>query len=147
MKLPVRPIPAGESDAAQLDVVVLHTTPSLTRAALHTTARLASGLRPLTRIIRLAEVPFPLPLHLPPVPSSHLRKEIEPIASAFGAHVQICFCREPRLALLELISCRSLVVVATERRWFHTLRHTREERLARWLRSQGYSVVFEFVNR
>ena len=148
MKLPVRSSAGAEATGApRLDIVVLHTTTALTCRAMAAANRLSADLHPLTRIVRLEEVPFPLPLDSPAVTSDCLRRDVEQVASRSGAHVQICFCREARLALLQLISCRSVVVIATERRWFHFLRRTREERLARWLRSAGYSVVLEYASR
>ena len=125
------------------DVVVPFTTPGLTRAALAAAGKFSAGLAPVIRMVRTQVVPFPLDLESAPVSVGVLRQQFVPLAEEFGAHLQICFAREPRAGLLHTISKDSVVVIAARRRWWRS----REERLANWLRRCGCSVVLEFVEK
>jgi len=126
-----------------LDIVVPFTTRPLTRAALTAARRLSTGLLPLMRMVRTQVVPFPLQLEAAPVSTAVLRQQFVPLAEEFGAHLQICFTRDPREGLLYTLAKDSVVVIAARRRWWKS----REERLAMWLQRRGWCVVLEFVEK
>jgi hypothetical protein len=129
------------SGSPGLDIVVPFTTRPLTRAALTAAGRLSAGLLPLIRMVRTQVVPFPLQLEAAPVSTAVLRQQFVPLAEEFGAHLHICFTRDPREGLLHTLAKDSVVIIAARRRWWKS----REERLAMWLRRRGWNVVLEFV--
>jgi hypothetical protein len=126
-----------------MDIVVPFTTRQLTRWALAAAVGMSAGLQPLIRMVRTQAVPFPLPLEAAPVSAGFLRAQLTPLVSEFGAHLEICFARDPREALAQLLTTDSVVVIASRRRWF---RKTREEGLAAWLMRRGYNVLIEYPN-
>jgi hypothetical protein len=141
-----RPFSSEPDRLEILDVVVPFTTPALTHAALGAAQLLADKLGSLIRLVRIEEVPFPLPVESPDVSAGFLQDLLVPIAEQYGAHVQICFARSFSDGLGHVLSQESLIVVACRRRWFRFLRRTRQERLAKWLQDRGYAVVVEYVS-
>jgi hypothetical protein len=141
---PRQPLTAADSPT-KLDVVVLFTTDFLTESALFAARRLADELDALIRLVRIEDVPYPLPLDLPRISAEFLQNGMVPLASRHGAHVQICFARNTFEGMLYLLSKKSVLVMAARRRWFRFLHATREECLARTLQSRGYSVLVEYV--
>jgi hypothetical protein len=131
------------SGSPALDIVVPFTNRPLTRAALTAATRLSAGLLPLIRMVRTQIVPFPLQLEAAPVSVAVLRQQLVPLAEEFGAHLQVCFTRDQREGLLHTLAKDSVVVIAARRHWWKS----REERLANWLRQQGWIVVLEFVGK
>ena len=142
---PKLPLPT-RTGSPGLDIVVPFTTRPLTRAALTAAGRLSAGLLPLIRMVRTQVVPFPLQLEAAPISAAVLRRQYAPLADEFGAHLQICFTRDPREGLQHLVSKDSVVLIAARRRWKYWW-PSREERLAEWLRERGYFVVLEFVEK
>jgi len=129
-----------------LDIVVPFTTGPLTRAALSAAGRLSTGLLPLIRLVRTQIVPFPLQLEAAPISSTVLRQHLMPLAEEFGAHVQVCFARDHRDSLRHVLSPDSVILLAARRSWWQPRWwKTSEERLAAWLRRNGYTVVLEFM--
>lgn len=130
-----------------LDIVVPFTTRPLTRAALSAAGRLSAGLLPLIRMVRTQIVPFPLQLEAAPVSTAVLRQQLEPLAREFGAHLEICFTRDPHDGLLHILSRDSVILIAARRRPWSRWWPSREQRLATWLLRRGYSVILEFIGK
>jgi hypothetical protein len=141
-KLPLQ----ARTDPPGLDIVVPFTTRPLTRAALTAAGRWSAGLLPLVRMVRTQVVPFPLQLEAAPVSTAVLRQQLMPLAEEFGAHIEICFTRDSREGLLQLLSTNSVILLAARRRVWTPWWKSREERLANWLRRRGYNAVLEFVD-
>ena len=130
-----------------VDIVVPCTTRPLTRAALTAAERLSAELLPLIRMVHPYVVPFPLDLEAAPISGTILRKQFVPLAEEFGAHLQLCFTRDPREGLLHALGKDSVVLIAAYRRPWSLWWPSREERLARWLSRRGYFVMLEYVEK
>jgi len=129
-----------------LDIVVPITTGPLTRAALTAAGRLSAGLLPLIRMVHTQIVPFPLQLESAPISPSVIRQQFTPLAEEFGAHLQICLARDVRESLRHILAKDSPILLATRRRWWQPRWwKSSEERLAEWLRKNGFTVVVNYV--
>jgi hypothetical protein len=74
-EIPILTPPIGRSiqedtTSSDLGVVVVYTTPELTKQALHYAAKLGKGLRVHVRLVEIEVVPFPCPLDQPRSTSS-----------------------------------------------------------------------------
>ena len=121
-------------------VTVLFTTPARTLAALGTARRLMREHGAPVRLVVILPVPYPLPLSNPPVPLGFTERQIRLLTShsAVETKIEMYLCRDRREALRDFLKPGSLVVLGGERRWWGG---GRERRLARWLQSNGHSVV------
>ena len=122
------------------EVTVLFTTSKPTLAALRTARRLVREHGAPVRLIVMLPVPYPLPLASPPVPLGFTERQIRGFVSQspVATKVELYLCRDRREALRDFLKPGSLVVLGGERRWWGG---GRERRLARWLQSNGHSVV------
>jgi hypothetical protein len=122
-----------------LDVVVLFTTIPGTLEALRSAADLAHGLRARIRLLVPHVVAYPLPLDQPAVQLSVLVRRFIAISQHAEAEttIDIRLCRDPWDAIREALSAPSIVVLGGRRRWWPT----REDSMARRLRSEGHHVV------
>ena len=125
---------------ARLDVTVIFTSTPATVAALRRAAELAARLEARILLVVPQLVPFPLPLHQPPVPVEFNEARLREIAAASSmpTAVRIYLCRERITALRMALRPGSLVVVGGRKRWWPTA----ESRLARILRREGHEVIF-----
>jgi hypothetical protein len=135
---------AADRAPSVLSVHVLATTPEGTRSALMSARRLSERLG--ARIVLL--VPRPKALSDPLDPASDERnaivEEYRAIASSVDAPVNVllCVCQRVEEVVHHMLSRTSLLIVGGQgRRWWPS----REQRLARHLTAQGYSVVFAQV--
>jgi len=131
-------------DPIRLDVVY---TGRSTRQALKKAVDLAAGLEARIRVILPRVVPFPLPLHDPPVSRGFDRRRVLSMVNRYapGACVLICYCRDEVTGLLhalgqglEVASRHTIVMAGKKRRWFPT----KEQRTAERLEAAGLNVVF-----
>ncbi len=133
---------------ASLQLNVIFTGQSATRAALRKAAELAGGLDALVRVIVLKAVPFPLPLDTPPVAIEFDGERMQDFVSenCDDASVLMCYCRDEADGILQLLETdldslrsRSIVVIAGRKRhWFPT----KAQQIARKLEEAGHRVVF-----
>jgi hypothetical protein len=88
----------------------------------------------------LYPVPYTLPLEKQAVPEGFLENEVRALKHDFPGEisVRICLCRHPRQGLREALEPHSLIVMGGRKRWWPT----EEQRLARFLHSRGYQVIF-----
>jgi len=123
-----------------LQVNVLYTTPSRTRAALTIASRLGADLRACPEVLRVYAVPYSLPLEKPAVPIGFLEEQIRALARQSPTEItaRIILCREPRAILRQVLPPHSLIVIGGQKRWWPT----REQRLASALRKDGHEVIF-----
>jgi hypothetical protein len=130
---------SGPSDG-RLQLNVLYTSHSGTRAALQLVSRMAVSLSTSPRVLRLYVVPYALPLERPPVSVDVLEEQLRALAgeskTEFSAHVYLC--RETRKTLHQLFPPRSLIVLGGKKRWWPT----KEQRWADQLRKEGHEVIF-----
>jgi hypothetical protein len=109
------------ADTNPLDIVVPYTTPELTRVALNKAEELSWQVPSSIRIVRMQRVPFPLALSQPPVSAQVLREQTREIASGMQvAEIAIYLTREPVETLLSALRPRSILVIASKRRWWRT---------------------------
>jgi len=133
---------------ASLQLNVIFTGQSATRAALKKAGQLAGGLDALIRVIVLKAVPYPLPIDTPPVAMRFDRERMLAFVSenSDDPSVLMCYCRDEADALLYLLETNppslrsnSIVVIAgKKRRWLPT----KEQVIAGKLEEAGHRVVF-----
>lgn len=117
--------------------MVPFTTPELTQAALAEADALVRQLDVRIRVIAVQTVPIALDLDHPPIATAHLKKALGALVSSASTRGEIYLVRDPDETWANLLAARSLVVIASRRRpW-----RTREQKLARLLKSKGHEVL------
>jgi hypothetical protein len=88
----------------------------------------------------LYPVPYTLPLERRALPEGFLENQVRALQRDFPEEisVRIHLCRHPRQGLREVLEAHSLIVIGGRKRWWPTA----EQRLAKFLHSSGYQVVF-----
>ena len=130
---------AGE--AGLLDIVVPYTTPRLTRLALREAQELTLKLPSRIRLLRMLTVPYPLDLRYPPVTLDVLREQTRQVARGIAATEIVLFLtRNPEQSLLKSMRPGSIVVIASEKRWWRTA----QERLQRMCERNGHQVALVY---
>jgi hypothetical protein len=120
-----------------LDLVVPFTTPGLTRAAFEAVNRMGDGLNAAVRLVKVQVVPWQLDIGRSPVYLDFLKDQLERFQSDLPLAREIRLARELEAGLAGALRSDSIVILATRKRpW-----KTRTERLAQWLRREGYRVV------
>lgn len=130
-----------------LNLTIIHTTPEGTLAALKATSALARGLHARIRLLVAHVVPFRLPLETPMISTEFLRARgarlVEQSELDEGTvSIEICLCRQEKIALRDYLSAGCLVVMGGKPRWWRA-----EQRLAKWLAAAGQQVLFVDVNQ
>jgi len=124
-----------------LDIVVPYTTPQLTRLALREAQELALKLPSRIRVLRMLAVPFPLDLRYPPFSLDILREQTRQVARGIAAAEMVLFLtRDPEGSLLKTLRPGSIVVIASEKRWWRTA----QERLQRLCERHGHQVALVY---
>ncbi len=131
--------PAPES-SADLQVVIPHRSPQLTRAALKYAANLAKDLNVRLRLVDVYVVPYGVPLDEPPVNPKYLTRRIRTLAqeSTLPVSAEVVYTRDWEQGLRRVLPPASLVLFAIKRSWWRTS----EKRLASRLRRQGHQVIW-----
>ncbi len=125
-----------------LDVVIPYTNPGLAMEAGRLSRQFAASLGIHVRLVRMQEVPYPMPLTKPPVAVGHLKAEGLRLAQAMpSAEVQIVLTRDAKQSLLRLLHKDSIVILISPRRWWRT----KEEKLNHFLTVRGYRVLLSYV--
>lgn len=136
---------AGQAwEDQELEVNVIFTTIPGTLAALRLAGQYARDLRCRISILATQIVPYPLPLERPPVAPEFTTRCYRTLAAdqRIETRVQVYLCRDSQQALLRALKPNSLVVIGGRKRWWPT----REQALARILRSHGHQVIFVDLN-
>ena len=125
-----------------LGVVVPYTTPELTRAAL-SQAGVCSDLNVHISLVDVQVVPFPCPLDQPPIDNEYSHRRLQNLLKGTGlpAQAAVLYTRDWLEGFLRLLDPKSLVVVASKKRWWRTP----EEKLARALSKAGHHVMLLHV--
>ncbi len=134
----------AEAVCKPLRIVIPCNNRELGRAALHATTAIAGDLAATVTLAYVVVVPFPLPLDRPDVDTRHLLRELRDLAdpSPIPIRILLVLARDKKAAFRRLIPDRSLVVLATRKRWWRTA----EESLARALTREGHRVVLLKLN-
>jgi hypothetical protein len=128
------------SQTVPLDLVVLFTTPELTRAALKAAERLGTGLHAGIRLLKVQVVPFPM--QQSPVALEFLKSQLAAFRSELPLSAHILLGREYEPDLMRTLRPGSIVVLASKKR----LWRTRTEWLAARLRKAGHQVVLVYTS-
>lgn len=125
--------------AGKLQVFVPYTSPNLARTALAQAALLTRNLTAQITLFAVHVVPFPVPLDKPNVTAAFLERKLAEVARGAGApvEVRVIFVRDAEDGFRQLMVPNSLVVMASEKRWWPTA----EVKLARALVRAGHSVA------
>lgn len=138
MPLIVRERLSSVAETALLDIVVPYTTSRLTRLALREAEELALKLPSKIRLLRMHTVPFPLDLRNPSVALSILREQTRQVARGIPtAEIAVLLTRDPDETLLKTLRPGSIVVIASEKRWWRTA----QERLKGICERHGHQVA------
>jgi hypothetical protein len=126
----------------ELAVFVLFTSIDRTLKAIEKAREIARPLGAAIEVVAVQAVPFPLQLDMPLVPMGYqIRRLAEGIAGlpySSKTRVSLYLCRDPIIALKRILNPVFPVVLCMRERWWPT----RDQRLGRKLRRNGYDVVF-----
>ena len=137
-------IGVGDSRAAvdilDLQLVIPHRSPELTRSALKYAATLAMDLNVRLRLIDVHVVPYGVPLDAPTVDPRHLARRVRSLAmqSELPISAEVIYARDWELGLRRALAPGSLVLMAMKRSWWPT----KDKRLAARLRKLGHQVMW-----
>jgi hypothetical protein len=131
----VRP---SDVTTAALWVVIPYTTPELTRAALRHAA-VCTDLEVHVSLVDIQVVPFPCPLDQPPINKAFSERRLIELfeESGLSGQTSVLYTRDWLEGFRRVLEPKSLVVLATKKRWWPT----REARLARVLAKAGHHVM------
>ena len=123
-----------------LQVVIPHRSPELTRSALKYAAALAIDLNVRLRLIDVHVVPYGVSLDAPTVNPRHLVRRVRSLAmeSELPISAEVIYARDWELGLRRALAPGSLVLMAMKRSWWPT----RDKRLAARLRKLGHQVMW-----
>jgi hypothetical protein len=119
-------------------VVIPYTTPELTSAALRHAA-VCTDLDVHVCLVDIQVVPFPCPLTQPPIDKKFSEIRLQSLLKESGVpgKVAIVYTRDWLEAFGKILEPGSLVIMATQKRWWPT----RETKLARALKKAGHQVM------
>ena len=131
---------AASGYSPELQVVIPHKTPPLTRAALKYAASLANDLNVRLRLIDIHVVPWGVPLDEPTVDPKYLARRIRSLAqeSTLPVSAEVVYARDWELGLRRSLRPGSLLLMAIQRSWWRTS----DKRLAARLRKLGHQVIW-----
>ena len=131
---------ATVSAPAELQVVIPHRAPKLTKAALKYASTLADDLNARVRLIDVHVVPYGFPLDEPDVNPKHMERKLRNLAQETSLRVsaEVVYARDWEQGLRRVLSPGSVVLMAIQRQWWRTS----EKRLAARLRKSGHQVVW-----
>jgi hypothetical protein len=132
-------LPKQTGTAADLRVVVLYTTPELTKEALRYAAALGNGLNVNLTLLDIQVVPYACPMDRPPIDREFSRLRLEKLAQESGASVQVevVYARDREKALVRRLSAGSLVLIPVK----GFLGRLFQKPLMRKLSKHGHDVV------
>jgi hypothetical protein len=136
----------AENTDPRLRLTVVYTTPEATLIALQTAGALAKSLRAQIELLAIEQVPFRVPLNEPPIPVTFLNSALsallpEAALDVEQVNIRTWLCRDRRQCLQQILSPRSLVVLAGRSGWW-----SKEKSLELWLTRHGHQVVFVDVS-
>jgi len=123
-----------------LQLVIPHRSPELTRSALKYAETLAMDLNVRLRLIDVHVVPYGVPLDEPTVDPRHLARRIRSLAteSELPISAEVIYARDWEQGFRRALAPGSLVLMAMKRSWWPT----KDKRLAARLRKLGHQVMW-----
>jgi hypothetical protein len=133
--------PPAEEVGQRLNIHVVFTSVDSTLAALKEAGNLANSLGARITLVVPQVVPYPRPLESPPVlvEFNENRFRVMATKNPVETSVHIYLCRDRLETLTSVLNVGSIVILGGRKRWWPT----KEEKLARQLRSAGYEVLFK----
>ena len=130
-------------ERAVLWITIPYTTPQLTREALRYAGVCTDALDVHIHLIDVHTVPFPCPMECPPVSKEHSERRLLELAqqSRLPGRAHVVYSRDQFEGFLGALPPKSLVVIATKKRWWPT----RETKLARFLTQAHHEVMLLVV--
>jgi hypothetical protein len=125
---------------SNLQIVIPHRTPQLTRAALKHAGRLTQDLNARIRLIDVHVVPYGVPLDEPTVSPRHLTRRLRQLAqeSTLAVSAEVVYARDWEQGLRRALAQGALILLAIRRSWWRSS----EKRLAARLRKIGHQVIW-----
>ncbi len=125
---------------AELQVVVPHREPKLTKAALKYASTLAGDLNVRLRLIDVHVVPYGIPLDEPDVNPKHMERKLRSLAQETELRVsaEVVYARDWEQGFRRALAPGSVILMAIQRSWWRT----KDKRLAARLRKLGHQVVW-----
>jgi hypothetical protein len=130
------PTRTAEQTRAKLRLIVLFTTPTLTRAALAHATTLSRDLHAEITLLAAWEVPYPLPLAEPTVSPEFLARQLLDLVPGTPLRLELHFCRDAHGALNQRLPPGALLLI-NPGPWYHRKFH----KLAAALSRDGFSVI------
>jgi hypothetical protein len=125
---------------AELQVVVAHREPKLTKAALKYASTFAGDLNVRLRLIDVHVVPYGIPLDEPDVDPKHLERKLRSLAQETDLRVfaEVVYARDWEQGFRRALGPGSVILMAIQRSWWRT----KDKRLAARLRKLGHQVIW-----
>ncbi|HYR84598.1 MAG TPA: hypothetical protein VE422_11020 [Terriglobia bacterium] len=134
------PAPALGPVSGDVQLVIPHRTPKLTRAALKFAATLAAGLDIRVRLVDVHIVPYGVPLDEPTVDPKHTARRLRGLLqdSELRVSPEVVYTRDWEQGFRRALGPASVVLMPIQRSWWRTA----EKRLAARLRKFGHQVIW-----
>ena len=131
--------------SGELELVVLHTDPVLTRTVLRKAVVLTAGLQARISLVAVHSVPYPAPFRCPTSAHAFLVDQLMELAGecALPVSVQVVLARYREDGFRYALRPESTVLMGT----FPHFWRTSEERLARMLFSDGHKVALLHIKK
>ena len=131
--------------SGELELVVLHTDPVLTRMVLRKAVALTAGLQARISLVAVHSVPYPAPFRCPTSAYVFLVDQLMELTGecALPVNAQVVLARYREDGFRYALRPDSTVLVGTYRH----LWRTSEERLARMLASDGHKVALLHIEK
>ena len=128
-----------------LRLYVVFTDTEATRVAIRAATRLAGDLNARLVVLLAKVVPFPLPLHSPPVSHSFTDDVLSQLVSELEAEItaRVYLCRDRNQTIRNALEKRSLVVIGRRRSWWPASTLL----LGKLLKRDGHQVVLVDFHR
>src|SRR5262245_12868424 len=125
---------------SNLQIVIPHRTPQLTRTALKYAAGVTDDLNVRIRLIDVHVVPYGVPLDKPTVDPRHLTRRLRQLAQecAVPISAEVVYARDWEQGFRRVLASGSLVLFPIKRSWWRTS----EKRLAARLRKIGHQIIW-----
>jgi len=130
----------GSDTLSNLQIVIPHRTPQLTRTALKYAAGVTDDLNVRIRLIDVHVVPYGVPLDKPTVDPRHLTRRLRQLAqeSTVPISAEVVYARDWEQGFRRVLAPGSLVLFPIKRSWWRTS----EKRLAARLRKIGHQIIW-----
>ncbi|HET9130672.1 MAG TPA: hypothetical protein VFO86_06985, partial [Terriglobia bacterium] len=103
-ELPARlPLEKKEERSSELQIVVLYTTPEMTRQALQYAATMGNGLAPNVSLLEIEVVPYAYSMDRPPIDPEFSRRRLEQVVRESGTCIraEVLYARDRDAALMK----------------------------------------------